>query len=157
MLAIILCINCVEILSILFLIIMLIFMYDWSSLTLFKNGGRGGRAKKLLLPIFPVKFLQMQQLPVKTFCILISTFLPHLRKSWRPLLVPVPNYWTSTKSSLHRNWFFWANPYKIEVMITSLIEMLDLSNFGHMTTSTKQFDSRDKVLSVTSWTEIMTS
>ena len=42
-------------------------------------------------------------------------------------------------------------------MITSLIEMLDLPNFGHMTTFTKQFDSRDKVLSVTSWTEIMTS
>ena len=30
---------------------------------------------------------------------------------------------------------FWSNPYKIEVMITSLIHMLELPNFGHMTTS----------------------
>ena len=27
-------------------------------------------------------------------------------------------------------------PYKIEFVITSLIEMLELPNFGHMTTST---------------------
>ena len=31
--------------------------------------------------------------------------------------------------------FFWSNPYKVEVMITFLIEMLQLPNFGHMTTS----------------------
>ena len=31
--------------------------------------------------------------------------------------------------------FFWSNPYKIEVMITFLIEMLQLPNFGHVTTS----------------------
>ena len=35
-----------------------------------------------------------------------------------------------------KKWFFWSNPYKIEVMVTSLIEMLDLPNFGHMTTLT---------------------
>ena len=31
--------------------------------------------------------------------------------------------------------FFWSNPYKVEVMITSLIQMLELPNFRHMTTS----------------------
>ena len=30
---------------------------------------------------------------------------------------------------------FWSNSYKIKVMITSFIEMLELPNFGHMTTS----------------------
>ena len=30
----------------------------------------------------------------------------------------------------------WSSPYNIEVMITSLIEMLVLLNVGHMTTST---------------------
>ena len=30
---------------------------------------------------------------------------------------------------------FWSNPYKIEVLISFLIEMLQLPNFGHMTTS----------------------
>ena len=40
-------------------------------------------------------------------------------------------------------------------MITSVIEMLELPNFGHMTTSTIQFEPRDKILLVTSWTETM--
>ena len=42
-------------------------------------------------------------------------------------------------------------------MIASFVEMLDLPNFGHMTTFTLSFESRDKTLLVTSWTEIMTS
>ena len=37
---------------------------------------------------------------------------------------------------LLKKWFFWSNRYNIEVMITCLIEMLELPNFGHMTTST---------------------
>ena len=32
--------------------------------------------------------------------------------------------------------FLRSNPYKIEVVITSLIQMLELPNFGHMNTST---------------------
>ena len=35
-------------------------------------------------------------------------------------------------------------------MITSLIEMLELPNFGHMTASTIKFESRDNILLVTS-------
>ena len=31
--------------------------------------------------------------------------------------------------------FFWSNPYKIKFIITSLIEMLELPQFGSMTTS----------------------
>ena len=42
-------------------------------------------------------------------------------------------------------------------MITSLVEMLELVKFSHMTTSTMYLDKRDKILLVTSWTEIMTS
>ena len=42
-------------------------------------------------------------------------------------------------------------------MITSLIETLELPNFGYMTTSTTYFGARDKILLVTSWTKIMTS
>ena len=51
--------------------------------------------------------------------------------------------------------FFWSYPYKIEV-ITSVMEMLTLPNFGHMTTSTIKFESRDQILLVTSWTGIIT-
>ena len=42
-------------------------------------------------------------------------------------------------------------------MITFLIEMLELQNFGDMTTSTVLFESCDKILLVTSWTDIVTS
>ena len=46
--------------------------------------------------------------------------------------------------------FFWSNPYKMKVMITSLIEMLELSNFGNMTPSTIWFELCNKILFVTS-------
>ena len=42
-------------------------------------------------------------------------------------------------------------------MITPLMEMLELPNFGHMATSTIEIDSRSKILLETSWTEIVTS
>ena len=42
-------------------------------------------------------------------------------------------------------------------MITSLIEMLELPNFGHMTTSIIYYESLDKILLMMSWTEIMKS
>ena len=42
-------------------------------------------------------------------------------------------------------------------MITSLTEIIELPNFGHMTKSTLQFESQDKILLVTPWIEIMTS
>ena len=41
-------------------------------------------------------------------------------------------------------------------MITCLIEMIELPNFGYMITSTIKFESRDKTLLVTSSTEITT-
>ena len=56
-------------------------------------------------------------------------------------MLELPNYGHMTTSALEprapfkKNQSFWSNPYKIEVMITSLIEMLELPNFGHMTTS----------------------
>ena len=35
-----------------------------------------------------------------------------------------------------KKWFFWSNTYKIEVVVTSLTEILELPNFRHMNTST---------------------
>ena len=52
---------------------------------------------------------------------------------------------------------FSSNSYKIEIVITSLIEMLELANFGYMNISTIQFELRDKILLVTLSTGIMTS
>ena len=42
-------------------------------------------------------------------------------------------------------------------MIISLIEILELPNFGHMTASTILFESRDKILLMTPWTKKMTT
>ena len=42
-------------------------------------------------------------------------------------------------------------------MIASLIETLELPNFGHMITSTMSFESGNKILLMTSWSEVMTS
>ena len=53
--------------------------------------------------------------------------------------------------------FFWSNPYKIEVMITSVIEILEFPNFGGMITPTTLFDSCNEIWLVTSWEEFMTS
>ena len=45
-------------------------------------------------------------------------------------------FWTWTMSSSQKNRFFWSNLYKIKVMITSPIVILELQNFDHMTTFT---------------------
>ena len=66
---------------------------------------------------------------------LVLTFLTDWCKTSGLYLVPVPNYWTRTKTTPQKKRFFWSNPYKVEVMITFLIQMLELPNFGHMTTS----------------------
>ena len=42
-------------------------------------------------------------------------------------------------------------------MITSVTVMLELPNFGHMTTFKLLFESRNKIGLVTSWAKIMTS
>ena len=68
--------------------------------------------------------------------ILFLSLLPLLCKISSSYLVPVPNYWTWTKTTPQKKRFFWSNPYKIEVIITSLTEMLELPNFGCMTTFT---------------------
>ena len=43
-------------------------------------------------------------------------------------------FWTWTMSSSQKNRFFWSNLYKIKVMITSPIVILELQNFDQMTT-----------------------
>ena len=60
--------------------------------------------------------------------------------------MPVPSYQILTKTTPQKKWFFWSDPYKIDVMITSLIEVLELPNFGPMTTSTMKSQSRDRFL-----------
>ena len=64
------------------------------------------------------------------FVLLLTLFL------WRGGKKQLSTNSLEPRPPLKKNWFFWSNPCKIEVMTTYLIEMLELPNFGHMTTST---------------------
>ena len=104
---------------------------SYFTLTLFRIWG-----KKAPLAVFPLQLLQRYQLGPKTFWLLILTLFPHWCKISSSYLLPVPNYWTWPKTTHQKKRFSWSNPYKIEVLITSLTEMIELPNFGHMTTFT---------------------
>ena len=45
-----------------------------------------------------------------------------------------PKLWNLNQDHPSKSGFFWSNPYKIEAMITFPLEMVELTNFGHMTT-----------------------
>ena len=47
-----------------------------------------------------------------------------------------PKSWNLNQDHPSNNWFFWSISDRIEAMINSLIEMLELPNFGHMRKST---------------------
>ena len=47
-----------------------------------------------------------------------------------------PKFLNLSLAHFSKNCFFWSNLYKIVVMITSFIEMLELPYFDHMTKST---------------------
>ena len=98
------------------------------------------------LSIFIIKVCEIYLLyifKIRGWRLFISFFPVPSTKIGTSLQNYCPNYWILTKSTPQKRWFFWSNPYKIEVVITSFIEMLELSNFGHMNTSTIQFESHD--------------
>ena len=119
------------------------------SLTLFRMGGRGRGSKKAT----PTSFSPVTSINVALSPENFPTF------SFNPFATLVQNFMvipSSSTRSLNLNQdhplqkLFWSNSYKIDVMITSLIEMLVLLNLGHMTTPTIQFESPDEILLVTS-------
>ena len=119
------------------------------NLTLFRKGGRGRGGKKATPTSFsPVTSINIALSPQN-----FSTF------SFNPFATLEQNFMVIPSSStklLNLNQdhplqkLFWSNSYKIDVMITSLIEILVLLNLGHMTTPKIQFESRDEILLVTS-------
>ena len=104
-------------------------------LTLFRMWGQKASPPPPL-PVSPLQLLQTYELTPKTFWALVLTLLPHWPKILSSYLVPVPIHWPWTKTTPQKKRFFWSNPYKIEVMITSFTKMLEAPNFGHMTTFT---------------------
>ena len=104
-------------------------------LTLFRMEGRQKGPPTSFSPVTSTNVrISPQNFPQKTFWLLILTLLTDWCIISSLHLVPVPNCWTSTKTTPQKKRFFCPNLYKI-VMITSFIQMLELPNFGHMTTS----------------------
>ena len=71
-------------------------------------------------------------------------------KNFKAIPIASPKLLNLNQDHSSKKWLFWSNPYKIKVIITFLIRMIELSNFGHMTTSTIKFEPRDKISSVIS-------
>ena len=88
------------------------------SLTLFRV-----EDKKTPYQFFLVTFANVGISTQNFLTISFSTFATLVKIS-RSYLVPVPTYWTWTKTTSQKKWFFRYNPYKIKVMVTSVIELL---------------------------------
>ena len=101
-----------------------------------EDGGRGGGRQKAPLP--PTSFSPVistnAKFGPKNFLTFSVNPFDTLVQNFKFVPSASPNYWTWTKTTAQKKRFFWSNPHKIEVMITFLIEMLELPNFGHMTT-----------------------
>ena len=120
-------------------------------------GGRGGFGLKGPPTSFP---------PVTSTNIVFGP-QNFLAFSFNPFLTLVQNFKFVPSASpkllnlnqdhLSKKRFFWTNVYKIDLMITFLIETPQLPNFNQMNKSIIWFESRDRIFLVTSWTEIMTS
>ena len=93
-----------------------------------------GGQKSPFLSVFPLYFLQTLESAPKIFRLLVLTLLPHCHRVAARASPKLVNL--EPRSLLTKLLFFLSNPYKIEVVITSLIEMLELPNFGHMIAST---------------------
>ena len=103
------------------------------SLTLFRMRGRG--AKKARFTSFSPAISTNVRINPQNFLNFSLTLLTDWCEISSFYLAPLPNDWAWSKTTPEKR-FFWWNPYKIEVMINSLLQMLEIPNFHHMTTST---------------------
>ena len=77
---------------------------------------------------FPFVTSAEVEIKLQNFLAIILTLFPHWCKSSSSCLALVPNSWTWTTTP-QQKCFFWSNPYKIEIIKTSLTEILVLPNF----------------------------
>ena len=92
----------------------------------------GGGQKALYLSVFP-------QFSIKGFLTFNFNPFATLLQNFKAIPSVSSKLLNLNQKHPQKNCFFWLNPYKIEVMITCLIETLMLPNYGHMTTSTIEF------------------
>ena len=98
--------------------------------------GKGGGVKKVPIRFSPVTSIDVRISPKNFLTFSFNTFTTLVQNfkvipSASPILLTLNHQHPSNKL-----FFFWSHRYKIEVMINSLIEMLELPNFGQMIIST---------------------
>ena len=98
-------------------------------LTLFGIDGGSTPASYQFSPCY---FYKRKTYPHKTFWILVLNLFPLSREILKPNQLQILTYWTRTNTTPQEKWFFWSKLYKIELIIHSLIEMLELPDFAHM-------------------------
>ena len=113
-----------------------------------------GKQKIATTSFFFQKLLQTLELASKTFWLIVLTLLTQWSEISRPHLGPIQIIELEPRPPLKKVFFLVKS--LIEVMITSLIVVLELPNIGHMTTSRTQYKSLIRILLVTSWVEILT-
>ena len=101
---------------------------DWG------GGGEGGRQKGPPTSFSPVTSTTVGFGPQNFLTFSYNPFAT-LVQNFKFAPNASPKLLNLNKDHPSKKRFFWSNPYKVEAMITFLIDMLQLPNFGHMTTS----------------------
>ena len=113
----------------------LIFFNPELKLSPIQDGGGGGQ-KGPFTSFSPVTFTNVGIRPQNFLTFSFNPF-DRLVKNFKFVPSASPKLLNLNQDPLppQKRLFFWLNPYKTVVMITSLIQMLELPNFGHTTTS----------------------
>ena len=109
-------------------------------LTLSRMGRRGGEGEGVSKkpPPTSFSFVTSANGEVSPRNFLTFSFNPFsiLVQNFKSVPSASPYILSLNQDQSSKNHFFWSSRYKIEVMITSFTEMLELPNFGHMKTFT---------------------
>ena len=97
------------------------------------ENGVGGGAKRPPTSFSPVTSTNVKISP-QIFLTFSFNHFATLMKNFKA--IPSARLLNLNQKHPSKNLFFWSHPYKIEIMIISLIEMLELPSFDYMTTPT---------------------
>ena len=104
------------------IMLLILFHVFLGFLTLFMIGGGGAWSPPTSFPLVTSRNVRISPQNFMTFSF---NPLPHWCKISSLYLMPVSNYSTWAKTTPQKKQFLWSNPYKIEVVITSVVEMLE--------------------------------
>ena len=109
------------------------------------NPIQDGEAKRPLLPVFLPVISTNVGINLKNFLGCILQPFAKLVQNFKSIPSASPKLLNLNQGHLSKKQYFWSKTYKIEVMITSLLDMLELPHFGYiyMITSTILFESRN--------------